>query len=188
MGVQRDTQFSLYKITNMHILFAGDEESKKFGCTGEFTIESEVKKVVKNCEGVEKESRAKVESAKAKFVGHVEKDVLRKVYGIDTKGLKPGVYAYGVDSLGGKFSLTAECYDLFETDKLLIAMPVCSVTSGIEISIKNGEDTVAEIELEFSLGADENSKFYYEGFASEISTLTENWHKKFDPKAMVQAG
>lgn len=186
MAVTRDTQFSLYRITNMHVLFAGEETSKPFGCTGELELEATTKKVTKMCEGVEKEARSKIESMTAKFVGHVEKDVLRKIYGIDTTGLKPGVYAYGTDSFGKVCTLTADAYDLMETDKLLIALPKCSVTSGLKMSIKNGEDTVAEIEVEFSVGADENGKFYYEAFESEAEAVKTAWHTKFDPKTMVQ--
>lgn len=186
MSVTRDTQFSVYQITNMNILFKGEEQAKKFGCTGELEIESEVKEVSKFCEGVKKESRSKVESVKAKFVGHVEKDVLRRVYGIKSDKLKPGVYSYGTDSIGDICALTADVYDLFKTDKMMIALPNCSVTSGMKFSIKNAEDTVAEIEIEFTCGTDENGNFYYEAFESEADDVKSFWHTKFEPSKVVQ--
>lgn len=184
--MNRDSQFSLYKITNGHILFEGEEKSKGLGCTGELEVETEVKEVSKNCEGVVKETLSKVTALKLKFTGHVEKDVLRDVFGVSNKGLKPGVYSYGINSKGKKSTLTFDAYDLYETDTLLLAFPICASSSGLQYSIKNGEDEVAEIELEFTCSADENGNFYYEAFGSEAVDVKEKWHEKFEPKNMTQ--
>lgn len=179
-ATQRDSQFSYFKVTNAHILFDGEAASKKLGCTGELEVESEIKTIVKKCEGVDKEKRAKVVGQKLKFVGHIERDVLNKIFGIDTTGFKPGVYTYGDSSLGKVGCLTFSAYDLMETDEELLAWPKAAVTSGLTLSIKNGEEEVAEIELEFSITADEMGKFMYRGFRSELGQLADTWHSKFD--------
>ena len=167
-ATQRDSQFSYFKVTNAHILFEGEAASKKLGCTGELEVESD------------KEKRAKVVGQKLKFVGHIERDVLNKIFGIDTTGFKPGVYTYGDSSLGKVGCLTFSAYDLMETDEELLAWPKAAVTSGLTLSIKNGEEEVAEIELEFSITADEMGKFMYRGFKSELGQLADTWHSKFD--------
>ena len=179
-ATQRDSQFSYFKVTNGHILFAGESASKKLGCTGELELETEIKTIVKKCEGVDAEKRSAVVGQKLKFVGHIERDVLNSIFGIDTAGFKPGVYAYGKDSLGKVGCLTFSAYDLMETDEELLAWPKATVGSGLTLSIKNGEEEVAEIELEFSITADEAGKFMYRGFRSELGTVADTWHTKFD--------
>lgn len=179
-ATQRDSQFSYFKVTNGHILFAGESTSKKLGCTGELELETEIKTIVKKCEGVDAEKRSAVVGQKLKFVGHIERDVLNSIFGIDTAGFKPGVYAYGKDSLGKVGCLTFSAYDLMETDEELLAWPKATVGSGLTLSIKNGEEEVAEIELEFSITADEAGKFMYRGFRSELGTVADTWHSKFD--------
>ncbi len=176
----RDSQFSYFKVTNGHVLFAGEETSKKLGCTGELELETEIKTIVKKCEGVDAQKRSTVVGQKLKFVGHIERDVLNSIFGIDTKGFKPGVYAYGKDSLGKVGCLTFSAYDLMETDEELLAWPKATVGSGLSLSIKNGEEEVAEIELDFSITADEAGMFMYRGFKSELGNVADTWHTKFD--------
>lgn len=183
---QRDTQFSYFRVTNGHMLFSGEEKAKKLGCTGEIEVESEIKTVTKKCEGIDKEKRTQVTGQKIKFVGHIEREVLNGVFGIDTKGLKTGVYAYGKDSLGKTGCLTFDAYDLMETDTELLAFPKASVASGLTLKIKNGEDEVQEIELEFSVTADEYGNFMYRAFKSEATEVSANWHTKFESKNMQQ--
>lgn len=184
---QRDSQFSYFSVTDGHFLEKDQEEAKKLGCTGELEVESEIKTVVKKCEGKIKESRAIVESQKLKFVGHIERDVLNTIFGINTEGLKPGVHSYGTTSLGKSGTLTWTASDLMETDKEYLAFPNCSVNSGLKLTIKNGEEEVAEIELEFIVSADEYGQFMYRGFESEIGDLKNTWHTKFESKNMRQA-
>lgn len=183
----RDSQFSYYEVTNGHIFFEGEEEAKKLGCTGELEVESEIKIITKYCEGVAKDKKAKVVGQKLKFVGHVEREPLDKIFGIDTKGMKPGVYAYGSDSLGKVGCLTWTLKDLMETDEEYIAFPRATVASGFKLTVKNGEEEVQQIELEFSVTEDENKKFMYRGFKSELKGLEATWHKKFEP-SKVKAG
>jgi hypothetical protein len=182
----RDSQFSYFRVTNGHILFENESESKKLGCTGEIEVESEIRTIVKKCEGVDKEKRTQVTGQKIKFVGHMERDVLNTIFGIDTKGLKPGVYSYGKNSLGKVGCLTFTAYDLMETDEEYLAWPKASVTSGLTLGIKNGEEEVAEIEVEFAITADENDNFMYRGFKSEIGELANTWHTKFDASKLKQ--
>lgn len=178
----RDSQFSLYKITNGHILFDGEEQAKKLGCTGELEVESEIKKVTKVCEGVPVQEAPRVTKMKLKFVGHVEKNVLVDIFGLNSDKLKTGVRGYGELSKGKKCTLTWDAYDLFETDTLLLAYPNVTIADGLKYKIKNGEDEVAEIDIEFTALKDEYGYIYYEAFGSEATEVKENWHKKFESK------
>ncbi|KXI14673.1 MULTISPECIES: hypothetical protein [Peptostreptococcus] len=180
----RDTQFSYFRVTNGHMLFDGEEQAKKLGCTGEIEVESEIKTITKKCEGVDKEKRSQVVGQKIKFVGHIEREVLNDIFGINTNGLKKGVYAYGKNSLGKVGTLTWDAYDMMETDVELLAFPKVSVASGLTLGIKNGEDEVAEIEVEFSVTEDDYGQFMYRAFKSEATEVAEKWHTKFESKNM----
>lgn len=184
--ITRDSQFSYFSITNGHALIKGEEKSKKLGCTGELEVESETKTITKKCEGVDKESRSIVVGQTIKFVGHIERDVLNEAFGIDTKGLKEGVYSYGKNSLGKQMCLTWTAKDLMETDEEYLAFPNCTANTGFALSIKNGEEEVAEIEMEFKVSMDDFENFMYKGFKSELGELAKTWHTKFDP-ALAQA-
>lgn len=182
--MERDTLFALYEITNGHYLKSGESKSKDLGCTGELSVETEVNEVELKCEGRTKKTKSFPKSEKIKFVGHVPREILREMFGINTNGMKAGVYKYGADSLGSNFTLTFDAYDLDRSDTLLLAFPVCSLASGFQLSLKNGESEVAEIELEINVGLDENGAFHYEAFKSEATAVAAKWHEKFDPKTM----
>lgn len=181
--MSRDKQFTTYKITNAHVKFDDSQTAKKFGCTGSLSTESTIKNITKKCEAVVVDSVTQITAMKIKFQGHVDREVLRNVFGIEHEGLKEGIYSYGTNSLGHKACLTFDAYDLRKTDKLMLAFPNCSASSGLKFNVKNGEDTVAEIELEFNVNVDENNNFYYEAFESEMSgnseELKEKWHNNF---------
>ncbi|WP_367590228.1 hypothetical protein [Heyndrickxia ginsengihumi] len=116
-----------------------------------------------------------------KINAHVQVAPLRKIFGLSNEGLKPGIYSYGSDSIGEEFVLTADAIDDFEDVTKLIAFPNCSSSTGLTLSIENGADEVAELELEFTAMIDDNNKCYYEAFISELDdpSLADQWRKNF---------
>ncbi|PFR53910.1 phage tail protein, partial [Bacillus cereus] len=114
--------------------------------------------------------------------------VLRDIFGITNKNLKEGVFSYGVDSIGKDFAFVAEEVDTFEDVSRYIAFPNCTSATGFIKSITNGEEELAETELEITCLADEFDQFYYEAFVSELAPEdVKMWMTAFDP-AKVQKG
>ena len=177
------TDFTPVAIKNASIQYlSGDTQSPgvKFGCMGTLDAETEVREIVKRCEG--DEEIVVIPRYMTVTVGaHIKKDVLRQVFGIKTEGLKAGIYSYGRNSKGKRFVFTADVIDEFEDIIELMAFPKCSNMTGLTISIDNDADEVAYTELEFRANADEIGNFYYEAFASELDAETkEDWHKEFN--------
>ncbi|GIN86977.1 hypothetical protein J6TS2_33630 [Heyndrickxia sporothermodurans] len=174
-------EFDSASITNFGIKFKGEEEAQSFGCVGQIEGETEMLTKIKKCEGLEVKSKSKPHKMTLKINAHVKVDPLRKIFGLSNEGLKPGVYAYGSDSKGTDFVLTADVVDDFEDLTKLIAFPNCSSSTGLTLSIENGADEVAELEMEFTAMIDDNKKCYYEALIEELEDeeVAENWRKNF---------
>lgn len=175
--------FTPVAIKNASIQFLNEDqqqEGKKFGCMGTLSAETEVREIVKRCEG--DEQVITIPRYMTVTVGaHIKRDVIRGVFGITTQGLKQGVYSYGLKSKGKRFVFTADVIDEFEDIIQLIAFSRCSNMSGLSISIDNDADEVAYVELEFRANADSLGNFYYEAFVDELDEeIAENWHKAFN--------
>lgn len=182
--------FSPVMIKNASVQFITggvQDEGKKFGCMGTLDAETEVRELIKNCEGDERVIT--IPKYMTPTVGaHIRRDVLRDIFGISTEGLKPGIYSYGLNSKGKRFAFTADVIDEFEDVVQLIAFPRCSNMTGLSISIDNDADEVAYVELEFRANADELGNFYYEAFEDEIDETTKSqWHENFTPDLVKEA-
>lgn len=122
--------------------------------------------------------------------GHVKVPVLRDIFGLSNEGLKAGVYSYGADSLSKPFVLTADVLDEFEAQTKLIAFSNCVAATGLKITVENGADEVAEVELEFTAMIDDNRKCYYEAIISELDeadkdAFVKQWHTNFTPDMVI---
>lgn len=183
-------EFDAVRVTEFGIRFKGDEEASVFGCVGKVEGTSEVSRIVKKCEGVEKKSKSKVTKMVITLSAHVRLDAQRRIFGIKTAGLKPGVYKYGSDSLGEDFALTALAIDEFEDEQKLIAFSNCSNNSGLTLTIENGLEEVAELSLEFTAMIDDKQGIYYEAYLAELEEATKaefisNWKTKFTPELVL---
>ena len=157
------------------------QKGTRFGCVGSLGGETTLKEIIKKSEGVEVRKKTKPEKIELTVSAHIPVKVVRNLFGIDSKDLKPGVYSYSQDSSGKGFVYTADVIDEFEDVVKLIAFPKCVSTTGFKFSIENGADEVAEMEVQFTAYPDANRKLYYESFVSELEdpTVAENWHKLF---------
>lgn len=186
-------QFDQYKVTNGGVQWKATDGTTstgvKFGCTGELSVETEIKTIVKTCEGDEVLSVDIPTKMTGTFTGHIPVDVFRKAFGIDTKGLKKGVYAYGTDSRPGNGVMTWDVFDIFEEIKKMLAFPNASVSGGLTWSLQNGNEEIVEIEMALTFLKDENSKFYYEAFESEVedADVKAKWHTAFTPELVAEA-
>lgn len=184
-------EFDAVRITNASIQIkrnAVQEVGTKFGCIGEIEGETELKELIKKCEGVEVKRRTKPEKMNLTVSAHIPVQVARDVFGISNNNLKPGVYAYGADSIGSTFIFTADVIDEFEDITKLIAFSNCVSATGFKFTIENGSDELAELEIEFTALQDSNRKIYYEAFVDELNdpTILEAWHTAYTPE-LVEA-
>nr|WP_259545004.1 phage tail protein [Heyndrickxia oleronia] len=188
-------EFTPARITNLNIKFKGEDLAEEFGCVGQIEGETEMLTVVKKCEGIEVRSKSSPQKMTLKITGHVKVAPLRKIFGLSNEGLKAGVYSYGSDSKSKDFSLSADVIDVFDETTKLIAFPNCTSSTGLTISIENGADEVAEMELEFTAMVDNYRKCYYEAMIEDIMNnlgdeadfFIEEWRKNFTsqlPKAV----
>lgn len=178
--------FDSTKITNASIQFLNPDGTKvpgvKFGCMGSLEGETEIKELVKVCEGVETNKVSKPIKLNLTISAHVNFAVLRDIFGLKNETLKAGVYSYNVTSIPKNFVFTADVVDEFGDQTKLIAFPKVTNTSGLKITVSNNEDEVAEIELEVTAYPDDADNFYYEALVSELTdpTISTQWHTSFD--------
>ena len=184
-------EFDSTKITNASIQFIKggvQEVGTKFGCIGSLEGETELKELMKLCEGVEVKRKTKPIRMTFTVEAHIPVAVIRDIFGLKNKNLKPGVYSYGTDSASTPFVFTADVVDEFEDITKLIAFANCTSNTGFQFTIENGEDEVAQMEVEIIALPDDNSQIYYEALIEELEdpTIAESWHRAFTPE-LVEA-
>lgn len=179
--------YSPFEIHNCAIKFEGDVEAKRMGCIGSLEETADLKVVTKKCEGIEEtvSSRA-TGTGTFKLTAHVKWAVYVKMLGMKFKELKTGVYAYGKDSRHEEFCLTGEVTNEYG-EKLLKAYPRAMVTDGKAMKITNGEEEVAEIELNGKYMPDSHGMGTYEAMVSELEgseTLQNTWINQFNADSL----
>jgi hypothetical protein len=180
-------QFDSFSVENASIQFFEGVQQQKgtpFGCLGKLEGETEIKEVVKKCAGVEVGKTSKPQKMNMTVSVHAPVAVIRNIFGLKTEGLKSGVYSYGAKSKGKRFVFTADIIDEFADMKKMIAFSNCTSTSGLKITIENGGDEVAELEIEFTAMLDSNKEFYYEAITAEVTDqdVIDKWHTEFTPE------
>jgi hypothetical protein len=157
------------------------EQGKKFAAIGSIEGETTLIELIKNEEGVEVKKKVKPQKMDLTLSAHVPIAVIRDVFGLSNKDLKPGVYAYGKNSKGVDFTLTADVIDEFEDVTKLIAFPNCTTATGFQFSIENGADEVAELSITLTAYPDEFGEIYYEALVPELddTSVQEQWHTQF---------
>lgn len=169
--------FDVTRVTNVGIKFQGDALAQIFGELGEIKGETTLATIVKKAEGVTVKSKSTPQSMSLTLSMHVKVDPYRKLFGLSNAGLKPGVYSYGSDSISLPFLLTADALDEFQQLTKKIAFPNCTSDTGLLLDVKNGDDTVAELELKFTAMVDNYNKCYYEARVDELedATIANQW-------------
>ncbi|MGF3103652.1 phage tail protein [Rossellomorea sp. DUT-2] len=178
-------EFDSMRITNSSIQFieSGTQQAgEKFGSLGSIEGETTLKEVIKRSEGVEVKKKTKPEKMDLTVSAHIKVKVIRGLFGINSTGLKPGVYQYGQDSNGKEFVFTADVIDEFEDVTKLVAFPKCVSTTGFKFTIENGADEVALMEIQLTAYPDEFRQIMYDAFVSELEdpTIATQWHTQFN--------
>ncbi|SEB15741.1 hypothetical protein SAMN05421743_12137 [Thalassobacillus cyri] len=161
---------------------------KKFGAVGSVGGETTLREIIKTEEGVEVGKKVKPQKMDLTVSAHIKVQVLRDIFGFSNDQLKPGIYSYGSDSKGKRFTLTADAIDEFENVTKLIAFPDCVSATGFTFTIENGGDEVALMEVTLAAYPDDSKQMYYEAIVSELedTTIPDTWHTQFD-RTLVEA-
>lgn len=187
MAIKKVEEFEDYKIVEGSIQFKG-EEAIGFGCIGSMEGTSNTEEVVKKCEGAVVKKIKRVTDISVTVTGHAKIPALRGIAGLNNEGLKTGVYAYGTDTFSKPFKFTAKVLDM-EGNIKYVAFPNLSDVKGLNFNINNEATEIEMKDFEFSALADENKKFYYEAYESELedANVKEKWLTNFTPELVKNA-
>lgn len=184
-------QFDSVDIGTIGFKFEGDETTVASNCNGTLSVETEVQEVQKKCGSKVVAAISKPTEMTITIEAHFPVEIFRRVQGMkNLTELKTGVYAYGGNSVGERFALTAEIVDLFTGESKLIAFPKAAINTGLTFSIEAGADELAYVEIETKAFQDERGNWYYEAFPTEatdvnktewLTNFTDATVKKSDP-------
>ncbi|MGX7108350.1 hypothetical protein [Facklamia miroungae] len=177
-------QFDHFEITNGMFRKASEGlllAAMPIGCTGSVSIEPETRPIIKRCEGKVVKEVTIIEKLTGTFTGHLTLAMAEVVFGLSGDGLKEGVKGYGRNSYGGSGSATWDVYDIARENRKLIALPNMSWTGGLKRVFTNGEDEIAEVEIDFSALMDKNGYCYYEMIVESTSdqAIVNAWNAQF---------
>lgn len=180
--------FSEVEARKLGIKIEGAQKADVNECVGSIEEELEVKTVTKKCRGVVTKSRTKgTGRGTLKVTAHVQQDIFASMYGMEQKGLKEGVIAYGMNSLHPVACITVEVLDE-DDNKKYKAYPNCTIQSALSRKIEAGTEEISEIEMEIAVMPDEFGNGLYEAVESDLKdeTVKTKWLEEFEPK-LVQA-
>lgn len=175
--------FSEYEYRSLGFLFEDDDASNAtVECIGSLEETMTVKTVTKKCRGVVRKSRSRGTGAgNLKITGHWPYDLYTKIFGMNQTGLKAGVKAYGEKSLHPVFCVTADVFDEDDVEKYK-AWPRCTVTADLTRKTTNGDEEVAEVDLELAVSPDDDGNGLYEALAEGLDAEVKgSWLTAFTP-------
>lgn len=177
--------YSEFEVKNTSMKFLKDEApADKIGCLGSLDETMNQKTITKKCEGVVVKTVTKGDgTGELKLSLHMRYDLYAKSYGMVSEELKPGVYAYGKNSVHKPFCLTCEVFDEDGIEKLK-AYPNCVISAGIARKVENGAEEVAEMEVTISVMPDELGNGMYEALVTESldEEIKTKWLTQFTPE------
>lgn len=177
--------FSKFEARAMGIKTVGDEAYTHADCVGSVEEEMDVKVVTKMCRGVEVKKRPRGAGTGTLTLSlHMPYALYVKMYDMEREELVKGVQAYGQKNYHKEFAVTLDVYDE-DGKEMLLAYPRCICATGPNTSITNGEEEVAEIEVEVSVMPDDAGYCRYECVVDDLEeenkTIATQWMESFTP-------
>lgn len=171
--------YSEFELEQQYIKVAGADSYINISCAGTCKVTKTVKKATKKCRGVVKKCKPKVTAVDLEVSAHIPRNIYNDICGLNTEGLKKGIYATNRRNTFKEFSLTQDIRN--EDDKsMLKAYPNCILSEAPEISIDNSSDEVAEVTLKISVMPDEYGTFEYEGLKDDMESEVQSaWLTNF---------
>lgn len=174
--------YSPYECDQLALKVSGEAEYTRDDCVGTLEVERETKTVTKSCRGVVKKRKTKpTGNGTINLKLHIKLALYRKLNNMVNTGLQPGVYAFDNTEAMPEFALTARVKD--EDDNIMFkGFPRCKIEEINNLSIENGAEEVAEVEMKISYMPDDYNKGEYEALSVELTgnVLTpSNWMTAF---------
>jgi hypothetical protein len=149
-------------------------------------VERETKTVTKSCRGAVKKRKTKpTGNGTITLKMHVKLALYRKLHAMTNEGLQPGVYAFDNTVAMPEASVVSRVKD--EDDNIMfLGYPRFKVEEINKLSIENGAEEVAEVEMKLSYMPDDYNKGEYQALADELtgSVLTPStWMTDFSSEA-----
>lgn len=178
--------FSDFEIDKMNVKFADAEAVVAMDCVGSVEEELTARVVNKKCRGVTIKNIVKgTGEGTLTISAHVPHEIFVAAFGMELETLKQGVSAYGSNNVHKEFCLTMHVKDEDGAEKYK-AYPRCICAARPTISVENGAEEVAEVEMEVSIMPDTYGNGMYEALADGLDTaVATDWMDKFTP-ALVQ--
>lgn len=173
--------FSEYEVRQMN--FALGERLWPVECIGSAEESNEVRKVVKKCRGVVSKTRTiGTGNGTVKVTAHMPYELYAIMHAMNEDDtLIDGVYGYGTYSHHPEMLMTEEILDEDGLEKFR-AYPRCIATTGPARKTTNGEEEVAEVDLEISFMPDATGMGFYEALKDDIDKdVAEKWMSEFTP-------
>ena len=165
--------FSDFEVRETSIKFDGATDFLKDDCVGTMELEETVRKITKKCRGTVVKNIIKHDGVITITMSlHVTWPVYLKMYGMDSTGLKAGIYAMNrFNSVRPSMLIVNHVYDEDGNEKFL-AFPNCKATGALKEKIDNGASEVAETEVEITATVDDAGTSMYEALAAELTDET----------------
>ena len=161
------TDFDVVKITDGEFTPSGGT-MMPLGCTGALSGSTVLKTKTKICEGVPVKEVSIPQYMELVFRGHLYVEAYRELFGLkaDETILTKFKYGSGSRNKAGAFEWVLENFEGDETKT--ISFPNAVVTSGYAFAYENGQEEVAEVELNIKAMVDVNGDFYTEQIAAVV--------------------
>lgn len=180
--------FSDFEIDRMSVKFKEAEAAISMNCVGSVEEEMTAKVITKMCRGVTIKNIVKgTGEGVLNISAHVPHDIFKEAFGMELDTLKTGVSAYGSNSIHKEFCLTAHVKDEDGAEKYK-AYPRCICAARPAISVENGAEEVAEVEMEINVMPDDFGNGMYEALAEGLDeTIVSAWMETFTPELVQTA-
>ena len=160
--------FSEYEYRQLGFTVGEAGSATLVDCVGAVEETMTVRTVTKKCRGVVRKQRSRGTGAGTlKVTGHWPYDLYTEIFGMGQEGLAAGVTAYGENSLHPTLCITADVFDEDDVEKFK-AWPRCTVSSDMTRKTTNGDEEVAEVDIEFAVMPDEDGNGLYEALADGL--------------------
>ncbi len=185
------TRSDIYKINRLSLQKDNDGTLDLYEsyCTGQLSIESESREVIKTCSGITTDSISKVTGVNVNFSAFMSSEFKRAFYGFENEGLKAGVHAYGPNAKSDEFTVVIEAEDEMEETKVLFAFPKLKNNAGLSISLDNDQTEVAKVNYEGRANLSDKGYFLYtKPIADDADPDVEAWFAGFDETLVEDTG
>jgi len=160
--------FSDFEIDKMNVKFADAEAAVAMNCVGSVEEAMTAKVITKRCRGVVIKNTVKgTGEGTLNISAHIPLEIFKEAFGMELDTLKDGVSAYGSNSRHKEFCLTLHVVDEDGEEKYK-AYPRCICAARPTISVENGAEEVAEVEMEITVMPDTYGNGMYEALAEGL--------------------